>query len=223
MRPYVSVVIDDDVRQLVLKNVDSGTIKRKAGEKGMLSLLANLLIIEFRAEIGDAIGNRRIRVDEKDHAAPDPAQAIDRRPDLTDFGRIDIPSFVGRQHPGRIGHERALLRTHFLDERKEAIVRKPLQVEFEIRSPWNHLGRDPHDVVAPDMPLVGTGVKRDAACAGLSRRHHERHAAARLELVAHCGITEGIAFHFLARHTPVRVKIQHHRLLVGSRLLQFVS
>jgi general secretion pathway protein E len=36
---YELLVIDDDVRQLILKNVDSGTIKKKAGEKGMLSLL----------------------------------------------------------------------------------------------------------------------------------------------------------------------------------------
>ncbi len=36
---YELLVIDDDVRQLVLKNVDSGTIKKKAMEKGMLSLL----------------------------------------------------------------------------------------------------------------------------------------------------------------------------------------
>jgi len=36
---YELLVIDDDVRQLILKNVDSGTIKRKAIEKGMLTLL----------------------------------------------------------------------------------------------------------------------------------------------------------------------------------------
>ncbi|MEW6434057.1 MAG: type II secretion system ATPase GspE [Myxococcota bacterium] len=36
---YELLVIDDDVRQLVLKNVDSGTIKKKAIEKGMLTLL----------------------------------------------------------------------------------------------------------------------------------------------------------------------------------------
>jgi general secretion pathway protein E len=36
---YELLVLDDDIRQLVLKNVDSGTIKKKAMEKGMLSLL----------------------------------------------------------------------------------------------------------------------------------------------------------------------------------------
>ena len=36
---YELLMVDDDVRQLVLKNVDSGTIKKKAMEKGMLSLL----------------------------------------------------------------------------------------------------------------------------------------------------------------------------------------
>jgi general secretion pathway protein E len=36
---YELLVIDDDVRQLVLRNVDSGTIKKKAMEKGMLTLL----------------------------------------------------------------------------------------------------------------------------------------------------------------------------------------
>ncbi|MBL8912447.1 MAG: type II secretion system ATPase GspE [Archangium sp.] len=36
---YELLVLDDDVRQLVLKNVDSGTVKKKAMEKGMLSLL----------------------------------------------------------------------------------------------------------------------------------------------------------------------------------------
>jgi general secretion pathway protein E len=36
---YELLVMDDDIRQLVLRNVDSGTIKKKAMEKGMLSLL----------------------------------------------------------------------------------------------------------------------------------------------------------------------------------------
>ena len=36
---YELLVLDDDIRQLVLKNVDSGTIKKKAMEKGMLCLL----------------------------------------------------------------------------------------------------------------------------------------------------------------------------------------
>ena len=36
---YELLVLDDDLRQLVLKNVDSGTIKKKALEKGMLALL----------------------------------------------------------------------------------------------------------------------------------------------------------------------------------------
>jgi general secretion pathway protein E len=36
---YELLVLDDDVRQLILKNVDSGTIKKKAVEKGMLALL----------------------------------------------------------------------------------------------------------------------------------------------------------------------------------------
>ncbi len=36
---YELLLVDDDVRQLVLKNVDSGTIKKKAMEKGMLTLL----------------------------------------------------------------------------------------------------------------------------------------------------------------------------------------
>jgi general secretion pathway protein E len=36
---YELLVLDDDIRQLVLKNVDSGTIKKKALEKGMLALL----------------------------------------------------------------------------------------------------------------------------------------------------------------------------------------
>jgi general secretion pathway protein E len=36
---YELLVLDDDLRQLVLRNVDSGTIKKKAVEKGMLALL----------------------------------------------------------------------------------------------------------------------------------------------------------------------------------------
>jgi general secretion pathway protein E len=36
---YELLLVDDDIRQLVLKNVDSATIKKKAMEKGMLSLL----------------------------------------------------------------------------------------------------------------------------------------------------------------------------------------
>ena len=36
---YELLLVDDDIRQLVLKNVDSGTIKKKAMDKGMLSLL----------------------------------------------------------------------------------------------------------------------------------------------------------------------------------------
>jgi general secretion pathway protein E len=36
---YELLIIDDDIRQLILKNVDSGTIKKKAIEKGMLTLL----------------------------------------------------------------------------------------------------------------------------------------------------------------------------------------
>ncbi len=36
---YELLVVDDDVRQLVLKNVDSATIKKKAVERGMLTLL----------------------------------------------------------------------------------------------------------------------------------------------------------------------------------------
>ncbi|HZY05900.1 MAG TPA: type II secretion system ATPase GspE [Anaeromyxobacteraceae bacterium] len=36
---YELMLVDDDVRQLVLKNVDSNTIKKKAVEKGMLTLL----------------------------------------------------------------------------------------------------------------------------------------------------------------------------------------
>ncbi|MEW5848383.1 MAG: type II secretion system ATPase GspE [Myxococcota bacterium] len=35
---YELMLIDDDIRQLILKNVDSGTIKRKAMEKGMTTL-----------------------------------------------------------------------------------------------------------------------------------------------------------------------------------------
>jgi general secretion pathway protein E len=36
---YEFLLVDDDIRQLVLKNVDSGTIKKRAVEKGMLTLL----------------------------------------------------------------------------------------------------------------------------------------------------------------------------------------
>ncbi len=36
---YEMMLIDDDLRQLILKNVDSSTIKRKAAEHGMMSLL----------------------------------------------------------------------------------------------------------------------------------------------------------------------------------------
>ena len=36
---YELMLVDDDVRQLVLKNVDSGTIKKAAVERGMLTLL----------------------------------------------------------------------------------------------------------------------------------------------------------------------------------------
>ncbi len=36
---YELLVLDDDIRQLILKNVDSGTVKKKAMEKGMLTLL----------------------------------------------------------------------------------------------------------------------------------------------------------------------------------------
>ena len=39
MGVYELLPVDEDVRQLVLKNVDSGTIKKKAMEKGMLTLL----------------------------------------------------------------------------------------------------------------------------------------------------------------------------------------
>jgi general secretion pathway protein E len=36
---YELLLVDDDIRQLILKNVDSGTIKNRAVEKGMLILL----------------------------------------------------------------------------------------------------------------------------------------------------------------------------------------
>ena len=36
---YEFLLVDDDIRQLVLKNVDSGTIKKRGIEKGMLTLL----------------------------------------------------------------------------------------------------------------------------------------------------------------------------------------
>jgi general secretion pathway protein E len=36
---YEIMLVDDDIRQLILKNVDSNTIKRKAVEGGMLTLL----------------------------------------------------------------------------------------------------------------------------------------------------------------------------------------
>jgi general secretion pathway protein E len=36
---YELLMVDDDIRQLILKNVDAGTIKKKAMEKGMLGLL----------------------------------------------------------------------------------------------------------------------------------------------------------------------------------------
>jgi general secretion pathway protein E len=38
---YEFLLVDDDIRQLVLKNVDSSTIKKKAVEKGMLTLLTD--------------------------------------------------------------------------------------------------------------------------------------------------------------------------------------
>ncbi len=36
---YELLIVDDDIRQLILKNVDSATVKNKAMEKGMLILL----------------------------------------------------------------------------------------------------------------------------------------------------------------------------------------
>jgi general secretion pathway protein E len=36
---YEMMLVDDDVRQLILKNVDSGSIKKSAVNKGMLTLL----------------------------------------------------------------------------------------------------------------------------------------------------------------------------------------
>ena len=36
---YEIMMLDDDIRQLVLKNVDSGTIKKTAAQKGMRSLM----------------------------------------------------------------------------------------------------------------------------------------------------------------------------------------
>ena len=36
---YEMMLMDDDIRQLVLKNVDSGSIKKQAVAKGMLTLM----------------------------------------------------------------------------------------------------------------------------------------------------------------------------------------
>jgi general secretion pathway protein E len=36
---YELLLVDDDIRQLILKNVDSNTIKKKAIQHGMLTLL----------------------------------------------------------------------------------------------------------------------------------------------------------------------------------------
>ena len=36
---YELLLVDDDIRQLVLKNIDSNTIKKRATEKGMTTLL----------------------------------------------------------------------------------------------------------------------------------------------------------------------------------------
>ena len=36
---YELMLVDDDIRQLILKNVDSNTIKKKAIQHGMLTLL----------------------------------------------------------------------------------------------------------------------------------------------------------------------------------------
>jgi general secretion pathway protein E len=33
------MMLDDDIRQLILKNVDSGTMKKTAAQKGMRSLM----------------------------------------------------------------------------------------------------------------------------------------------------------------------------------------
>ena len=33
------MMLDDDIRQLILKNVDSGTLKKTAAQKGMRSLM----------------------------------------------------------------------------------------------------------------------------------------------------------------------------------------
>jgi general secretion pathway protein E len=33
------MMLDDDIRQLILKNVDSGTIRKAASQKGMRSLM----------------------------------------------------------------------------------------------------------------------------------------------------------------------------------------
>ncbi|MEM7677905.1 MAG: type II secretion system protein GspE, partial [Myxococcota bacterium] len=38
---YELLLVDDDVRPLVLRNADAGTIKRKAVENGMITLLAD--------------------------------------------------------------------------------------------------------------------------------------------------------------------------------------
>jgi general secretion pathway protein E len=54
---YELLIIDDDIRQLVLKNVDSSTIKRRAMEKGMLSLLDDgaLKVVQGETTIAEVL------------------------------------------------------------------------------------------------------------------------------------------------------------------------
>ena len=57
MGVYELLPVDEDVRQLVLKNVDSGTIKKKAMEKGMLTLLddAALKVAQGQTTIAEVL------------------------------------------------------------------------------------------------------------------------------------------------------------------------
>ena len=57
MGVYELLPVDEDVRQLVLKNVDSGTIKKKGIEKGMLTLLddAALKVAQGQTTIAEVL------------------------------------------------------------------------------------------------------------------------------------------------------------------------
>ncbi len=133
------------------------------------------------AELGGPFNRCGLRIDEHAHSN---AAVPEARDDVGKciLGCIRRPPCLAGNLTGPNGHQRTLVRPHFVDELDEIGPRVALDIVLDLMPHWREHFGDFKNVGAPNVPLICTRMHRDPGGARLDTSTHgfddARHRAA---------------------------------------------